>query len=415
MGTKMVLKNYRYVFVLAVAALFFGCQSSTEIAIETYKVESGEFLSSVTETGELAAINSELISAPNIDWRFGDLKVVYIIDDGTQVQTGDTLVEFDKAQVNQAIIDARAELEIAQAELRKTLAQQASQIEGLEADLEQTRLQYRISQLNLEKATYESDIRKKEIELELEKAAISLEKAQKEIDNQKAVNAEEVSKLKLNLNQVQSRLNEALNTLKKMTVTSPSPGIAIIERNWATDQKIAVDDQLWEGFPMISLPDLSLMKAEVAVNEVDIAKIDTSLEAYIRMDSFPDTSFKGHVIEVATLARDLERDSKVKVFDVIVAIDENDAQLMPGMTVSCQIIVDHIADTLFVPLEALFLKNSENLVYVKKGGHFEPQPVTIGDQNQDFVIIAEGLKEGDKVALMDPTLGQEEEKEGDQK
>jgi len=409
----MLLKQYRYLFVLVFAGLFWRCQSTTEVNIETYKVVRGEFLSSVTETGELAAINSELISAPNIDWRFGDLKVIQIVEDGTQVQTGDTLVEFDKAEVEKAIIDARAELEIAQAELRKTMAQQASQIAGLEADLEQTRLQYRISQLNLEKATYESEIRKQEIELELEKAAISLEKAQKEIENQKAVNAEEISKLKLNMNQVQSRLDEALRTLGKMTVTSPSPGIAIIERNWATDQKIAVDDQLWEGFPMISLPDLSLMKAEVAVNEVDIAKIDTTLEAYIRMDSFPDTSFRGHVIEVATLARDKERDSKVKVFDVIVALDENDAQLMPGMTVSCQIIVDHISNTLFVPLEALFQKNGESIVYVKKGVHFEAQPVTIGEQNQDFVIIVEGLQEGDEVALIDPTLGQEEEKQGE--
>ncbi len=406
----MLLKNYHF-FVLLLTAVFFACESTNDVTIETYEVKRGEFLSSVTETGELAAINSELISAPNIDWSFGDLKVVFIVEDGTQVQAGDTLVEFDKAEVNQAIIDARAELEIAQAELRKTMAQQASQIEGLEADLEQTRLQYRISELNLEKATYESAIRKQEIQLELEKAAISLDKAKKEIENQKAVNAEEISKLKLNLNQVQSRLNEALNTLAKMTVTSPSPGIAIIERNWATDQKIAVDDQLWEGFPMISLPDLSLMKAEVAVNEVDIAKIDTSLESYIRMDSFPDTSFKGHVIEVATLARDLERDSKVKVFDVTVAIDENSAQLMPGMTVSCQIIVDHIVDTLYVPLEALFQMESGNIVYAKKGGHFEPQSVIIGEQNQDFVIIADGLQEGDEVALMDPTLGQEKKKQ----
>ncbi len=405
----MSLKKYGSLVTLLFVVVFFACQSENEFVIETYKVERGEFLSTVTETGELAAINSELISAPNIDWRFGDLKVVQIVEDGTQVQVGDTLVEFDKAQVEQAIIDAQAELEIAQAELRKTIAQQASQIEGLEADLEQTKLQHRISQLNLEKATYESEIRKQEIELELERAAISLERAEKEIQNQKAVNAEEISKLRLNINQVQSRIDEAMTTLKKMTVTSPSPGIAIIERNWATDQKIAVDDQLWEGFPMISLPDLSLMKAEVAVNEVDIAKIDTSLQAIIRMDSFPDTTFKGHVTEVATLARDKERDSNVKVFDVTVALDENSAQLMPGMTVSCQIIVDQLSDTLFVPLEALFQKNSQNIVYLKKGNHFEPQPVVIGEQNQDFVIIAKGVNEGDQVALIDPTLGQEEE------
>ena len=407
----MLIKKQAIGILLIRIMTFFACQSKLELEIETYEVKRGEFRATVTETGELAAVNSVMINAPSIDWRFGSLKISQLVEEGAQVQAGDTLVEFDKAEVEKAIVDAKAELEIAEAELRKTQAQQASQIEGLEADLERTRLQHRISQLNLEQAIYESDIRRQEIELELERAAISLEKAQKEIENQKAVNAEEISKLRLNINQVRSRLDEAYNTLSKLTVTSPSPGIAILERNWSTDQKIAVDDQLWDGWPMISLPDLSVMKAEVPVNEVDIAKIDTSLEAYIRMDAFPDTSFEGVVTEVSTLARNKERDSKVKVFDVVVVLDETDATLMPGMTVSCEIIVDRVENTMFVPLEALFQKNGRDLVYVKKGSGFEVRPVEIGQQNQDFVIITDGLEEGEEVALVDPTLGEEEQSE----
>jgi len=402
-------------YIVLLITLFCACQSDVAFEIETYRVKRGEFLSSVTETGELAAVNSVMINAPSIDWRFGQLKIIQLVEDGAQVQAGDTLIEFDKAEVEKAIVDAKAEIEIAEAELRKTRAQQASQLEGLEADLERTRLQYRISELNLQKATYESDIRKKEIELELEIAAISLEKAQEEIDNQKAVNAEEISKLNLQLNQLQSRLNEANQTLAKLTVVSPAPGIAIIEENRATDQKIAVDDQLWPGWPMISLPDLSRMKAEVPINEVEIAKIDTSLESYIRMDAFPDTAFHGRVTDVATLARAKERNSNVKVFDVVVVLDENDATLMPGMTVSCQIILDRIEGILYIPLEGLFHKNGRDLVYVADGNAFEAREVVIGEQNQDFVIITEGLQESERVALIDPTRGEEESEEtGDQ-
>ncbi len=397
-------------FLLFIAFItLLACQSKMEVNIETYTVNRGEFLATVTETGELAAVNSVMINAPSIDWRFGSLKITQLVDEGSQVQAGDTLVEFDRAEVEKGIVDAKAELEIAEAELRKTQAQQASQIEGLEADLERTKLQHRISQLNLEKAMYESDIRKQEIELELERAAISLEKAEKEIENQKAVNSEEISKLRLNINQVRSRLDEAYNTLAKMTVTSPSPGIAILEENWSTDQKIAVDDQLWDGWPMISLPDLSVMKAEIPVNEVDIAKIDTSLDAYIRMDAFPDTSFHGVVTEISTLARAKERGSSVKVFDVVVTLDETDATLMPGMTVSCIIVVDRIADAIFIPLEALFKKNGKNIVYVKKGSGFEARQVEIGQENQDFVIITQGLEEGDSIALIDPSISEETE------
>ena len=57
-------KNHDFMVLLitAITCLFFTCQSKVDINIETYKVTRGEFLSSVTETGELAAINSELIS-----------------------------------------------------------------------------------------------------------------------------------------------------------------------------------------------------------------------------------------------------------------------------------------------------------------------------------------------------------------
>lgn len=383
-----------------------SCQSKVNLNIETYRVTRGQFLASVTETGELKAVNSEMINAPSIDWRFGALKITQLVEDGAQVAAGDVLVEFDKAEVEKAIVDAKAELEIANAELRKTLAQQGSQIEGLEADLQQTRLQHRISKLNLEKSAYESDISKKEIELELEKAGISLERAEKEIENQKSINTEEISKLELRVNQVASKLQEAFGTLAKLTVISPAPGIAIIERNRSTDQKIAVDDQLWPGWPMISLPDLMLMKAEAPVNEIDIAKIDTSLSARVRLDAFPDTSFHGYVSEVATLARNKDRDSKVKVFDVTIILEENDEILMPGMTVSCEIIVDQINDVISIPMEALFEKDGKNFVYIKNGGGFEPRSVSIGQDNQDFVIINEGLDENEEVALVDPTIGE---------
>lgn len=411
----MTMRRGFFLGSTAAALLILACQSAKQAPVETFKIKRGEFLTSITEAGELAAVNSQVINAPSIDWRFGTLKITRIINDGEEVDSGKVLVEFDKADVDKGIIDAKAELEIAQAELRKVQAQQASQIEGLEADLERTRLQHRISELNLEKAVYESEIRRKEIELELEKASISLQRAEKEIENQKLVNHEDISKLELQVRQVASRLQEAYGTLEKLTVKSPAPGIAIIERNRSSELKVAVDDQVFPGWPLISLPNLRLMKAEVPVNEIDIAKITPGQEARIRLDAFPDTSFHGTVTEMANLARTKDSTSKVKVFDVIVTLDENGVELMPGMTVSCEIIVSRLTDTLFVPLEALFSNESGRFVYAKKGGGFESRPVVTGEENQDFVVITEGIQEGDEVALNDPTIGQkstEKKKEG---
>ncbi len=406
----MPKRSLLYVLVpLLIISLY--CSSSPEFEIETFTVNKGEFLYSVTETGELEAVNSITISAPSLSWRFGGMKITNLVEDGSQVKEGDLICQFDMTEVIKALDDAKAELEIAKAELRKAQASNESRIQELEADYEKTRLQHEISKLNLEKATYEPEIRKKEIQLELDKAAISLEKAKQEIENQKSINQEDINKLELTKHQVETKLSEAQETMNKLNIYAPSPGIVIIERNRTTDEKFQVNDQVWRGRPFIKLPDLDLMQANVPINEVDIAKIDTLQEARIRMDAFPDSVFRGHVTDVATLARNKDRNSKVKVFDVYVQLDESNQNLMPGMTVSCEIIISRISDTIFIPIEALFSVDGQDIVYLQKGNSFKQQPVKIGDENDDFVIIHEGLKEGDKVALMDPEFLLKEKKE----
>ncbi|MCK4966884.1 RND transporter, partial [bacterium] len=58
--------------------------------------------------------------------------------------------------------------------------------------------------------------------------------------------------------------------------------------------------------------------------------------------------------------------------------------------------------SLFIPLEALFLKDGKRIVYLKKGSSYKPCFVEIGRENDNFIIISKGLKEGDVVALTEP-------------
>ncbi len=410
------MKNKILLFALLVIWLLAGCGSETEMEIETYKVKRGDFLYSVVETGELEAVNSIMIKAPSISWRFGGLQITDIIEDGAQVKNGDLIVRFDQTEVKKALDDAEAALEIAKAELRKAQASNASRMKELESDLEKTQLQYKISQLNLEKATYESEIRKKEIQLELDRSVITLEKAKQEIENQKNVSREELNKLQLQVHQEETKFEEAQITLDKLTITAPSPGIAILERNRSTDDKYQVDDNVWRGNSIAKLPDLTLMSAKVPVNEVDIAKIDTLQQVNIRLDAYPDSVFTGIVTDIATLARNKERDSKVKVFDVIVNLDRTHEALMPGMTVSCEIVIDRIADTLYVPIEAVFHKDGQDVVYVKKGRDFDTVPVTLGSENDDYVIVAKGIEPNMELALVDPEIfkAPEEKEKGEE-
>ncbi len=401
---SIVINTQLYSVIIIFIQLLIGCGGENDNRIETSQVHRGDFLFTVTETGELEAVNALTISAPQIPWNLGSLKITKIVDDGTEVEANDILIEFDKGQVQKSMEDAQSELEIAQAELRKASATQKSQVKEMEADFEKAQLQLRIAQLNFELANHKSKIEQKKIELQLKNAEIDLNRAKEKIQNQIHINKQEISKLKLKVRQAQTKLEEAKGTIERLTVRAPAPGIAIIRRNWQTGNKFQADDQMWRGQQVLRLPDLTLMQAKVMINEVDISKIDTTQMATITMDAYPDTGFKARVINVAALARNKDRDSKVKIFDVVLLLEENDKRLMPGMTVSCEVLVDSIDDTLFVPLDAIFKDESGPYVFLKNGSEFKKQPIKTGPENDNFVVISEGLEENDKVSLVNPQI-----------
>lgn len=404
LGTGGRLLKQRLMLPMIFGMAVAGCGAGGGAGVATHTVSRGTFVNSLTVTGELEAVNAKLISAPPVSWRFGPLKITKIVEDGKQVAEGDLLAEFDKSEVQKALTEAQAELEMAEAELRKAQANQASDIASMETDLKIAGLDLEIAKLELDQAGFKAEIDRKQLELKLENARIDLEKAKQELENKKKVNREEINKLELKASQVQTRLDEARETLAKLTIPAPSPGIAILRKSYMTRNKFQVDDQCYPGWPLIGLPDLSRMKADVEVNEVDIAKVALDQEAVIRMDAFPDTSFEARVTDVATLARNRSRDSKVKVFDVTAEIEGQDDRLMPGMTVSCEIVVERVPDVLFVPLDAVFRQEGKTVAYVRNGRGFDAREVALGSEGNDKAIVKDGLSEGDEVALMDPTL-----------
>jgi HlyD family secretion protein len=297
----MINQAKRYILSLSIVLMVLttGCQQKKQQEVPETKVMKGTFYIEMYEEGEVEAIKSINITSPNISWRYGNLKITQIVKDGTEVHAGDTLIVFDPSEVRKAIVDAESSLEMSMAELQKLEAQHQSDIDELKADMEITRLSHEISNIRFESAAYESDIKKKEIRLNLDKAAIALERAQEQIENRSKIQIEEKKQKELSINQNERRLKEAHETLEKLFLISPSSGIAIINRNWTTDNKFQVGDQCWSGFPLIQLPDLSALRANVKINEVDIAKITKGLQVEIKPDAFSDSVFHGEVATVA--------------------------------------------------------------------------------------------------------------------
>ena len=131
----------------------------------------------------------------------------------------------------------------------------------------------------------------------------------------------------------------------------------------------------------------------------------------IRPDAFSDSTFTGTVTTVANLAQNKDNKSKIKVFPVEIVIDQYNKNLLPGLTVSCRIIVDELKNVCYVPLEALYMEGGKSYVYKKTMGGYEKVEVQTGRANSDYIIIESGLDEDDTVALTDPTVMAKKDKE----
>lgn len=392
-----------------------SCGKKSTQQVPEAKVEQGTFYIDIYEEGEIEAINSINIASPNIPWRFGNLKISAIVDDGKQVQAGDTLIAFDPSEVRKAILDYEDRLIVSNAELEKMLAQHELDMEGLNADYEVTRISHEISRMQLESAAHESEIKRREIQLNLEKADISLARAKEQIENRRKIQVEEVKQKRLSIRQDEERLEEAYGTIDKLSVIAPAPGIAIISRNWSTNSKFQMGDQCWSSQQIIQLPDLSKLKAKVNINETDISHITKGLKVQIRPDAFSDSTFTGYVATVANLAQNKDNKSKIKVFPVEIVINEYNKNLLPGLTVSCRIIVDEIENVIFIPLEALHVQGDKSYVFKKTVGGYEKVEVQAGPANSDYIIIESGLDKDDKVALIDPTTLEKKDEKKDKK
>ena len=383
----------------------FSGSGSTDVA--STEVSSGEFIIELNTTGELKAHKNINLKVPREFRR--SIQIIKLAEEGTMVKEGDFLVQFDAGEFEKQLEQKQNELKNAEAELQSLQANQESNMAQLVASLETQRYSHRQAEITLSQMKYEAKIKREQKEIEMKKADISLAQAEKKIKAQKTIDEADRKKALLKIKQANLEVEKIEKYIKTCTMTAPAQGLVVYEKIWGPSgrQKIKVGDTPWRGQGIISIPDLSVMQVQTNVNEVDISKIRKEQEVIIKLDSHPDVTYYGTITDIANLARSEGRDeSKVKVFDVTVTIKEGEERLKPGMSASCQIITDKIEDVLSVPLQSVFEKEEQTVVYVMPGA--KKRVVELGQKNSDYVVINKGLEKGEKVALRDPTVQLEE-------
>ncbi|MFC1724021.1 efflux RND transporter periplasmic adaptor subunit [candidate division KSB1 bacterium] len=391
----------RYIFYFQLLFLIcFACGGSSGNN-HFVLVQQGRFYSTITETGELRAVNSKSVSAPMIRGFFEQPKVVELAAEGTYVKKGDVIGELDNSKVMQRLEGKKRELAIAESEFNKLKTSQQNELKELNASLKSSEADLRSVKLRAEKDKFESPTKREISKVSLQIAEINYNRTIKKIEKTKIMHNEDRLINELKLSQIKSDIEQAKKAIDAYTLRAPANGMIEYGQIWSGSgrRKVAVGDQVWWGDGIILLPDMSQMKVIATVSEMDIGKVHVGQKAYVRLDAFPKKAFTGSIISVSNISRKKDRQSKIKVFDLVVLLDDVDKILKPGMTVSCEFVIAEFKDTLFVNSNCIRQEGGEYFVYVENGNGPKKTKVTVGPKNSKEAMVKGNLNPGDKILL----------------
>lgn len=158
------------------------------------------------------------------------------------------------------------------------------------------------------------------------------------------------------------------------------------------------------GQPIITIPDMSKLGVEVNIHESHIKKIELGQKVYITAESVPDRTLEGKIAKVAVLpdSNASRYNPSLKVYPATIEIEGTHEFLKPGMSAKVEIIVEELEDVTYVPVQSVFVENEEHFVFRKTGSSYERHPVEIGQHNNEFIEVVDGLSAGEEIFLKMP-------------
>jgi multidrug efflux pump subunit AcrA (membrane-fusion protein) len=395
------MRKYIYAIILALTLTmyFVTCGS---IGDKSDRIQWGDFKATITETGELHAVNSSLVSMPFYDfWKYGESKVVHLQTEGTRVKKGDYVAQIDTTGVARHLKQTRAELAIAQADYKKLLNEQESTQRQLLSDLNSAKAALRLAVIDTQSVQFESPNRKERSRIEYRIAELGLQKIKTKIKYTEFIQKEDRYILEAKISNHERAIQKALITIDQFILRAPADGMIEYRRRGyrGRGDKVKIGDDLHPGEHLIGLPDLSKMKVLTYINETDIDKIFIGQKSLVSLDAYPQAVFSGEIIYISKTCREKDRDSKIKVFDVEIRLDKTDPILRPGMTVSCNILIAEFDNVFYLP-HSYVLEEPEGLsVYVKRGARTKRIPVKLGPRNTKYVVVYGEFEKRDKLVL----------------
>lgn len=282
----------------------------------------------------------------------------------------------------------------------------------------------------LDPSTFEAELRSAEAELEAAEATLELARHEwervQELREEEFVSPSDVDEASANLRQGEANLRvrrhdleRAQREVDRTTIHSPTDGI-VIARNVEEGQTVAASLNAPELFEIAT--DLSQMQIHANVSEADIGLVAEDQTVIFTVDAYRDREFEGEVIQVrnAPIVED-----NVVHYETIIAVENDEGLLKPGMTAEVSVITEEREDVLRVRNTALRARlpdeirppdpdeEEDAIVYLVREGELIAAAVETGLDDGVHTEILDGLEEGDVLAVGLSLSGEDDEDEGE--
>ena len=371
----------------------------------TFQVKREEFLEVLQFRGQVKAMRSVTISAPA---EAGDLEVLKIVAGGTHVNPGDVVVEFDKSKKEQELAVNGSVLKSAQAEIEQERAQDVLKEEEDKTALSKARYDVEAAKLEASKQEIVSKIEGSEANLKLADAEQKLNEMQVKLRADQALDRAAVENKVQASKKAAYDVESAERALASMVLKAPSAGMVSLIPVWHAGDvsPFKPGENVWPGAPIAELPDASSLRIAGRVDETERGRLALKQTVTVQFDAIPDQQFTGNVEEIGTIASlDFSGSWPFPLnFNLRIALDREDPRLKPGMTAQVTVVVDRVPNAITIPVQAMFQKSGQTVVYLWRGSEFREKVIAIGRTSRDRILVAKGLDPGDRVALKDPTV-----------
>jgi HlyD family secretion protein len=290
-------------------------------------------------TGIVDAVRSSKITVPQAFGPGGPLTLTRLITNGTRVNEGDVIAEFDPTQQMDNARDAQAKYEDLGHQVEQKAAQNRADAEKRTADLKQAEATLSKALLELQKGAILSEISRLENEVKAEAARQHVESLKKSNALHDKSDAAALRILALQRDRQKVALDRAQDNLRRLRVTAPLAGMVALQNLYRNNAMTHAQegDQLYRGQALVSIFDPSAMLVRCAVGEPDGASLTPGARATVSLDAYPDLSLPAHVESVSPVAASA-LGSPIKTFTALFKLDKADPRLMPDL--SAAVVVD---------------------------------------------------------------------------